>query len=127
VHANINGHIIDGRLDRLFRGTADGWQTIRYETKNTQNLEIDYPEVALYGLLVHRSYPEQPFVTVNIFFTEQKRCEQSRFSNRELQTLMADWANKISALQRGNYQKNRQHCPSCPYADTDRQCIVTES
>ena len=80
----------------------------------------------LYSLLLHRRYPEQPTVTVNIFFTEQGRCEQKHFSTGELQEATRQWQKKISELQQGIYKKNRNHCSFCPYADENEQCIVAE-
>ena len=127
VHADIEGHIIEGRLDRLFKDQTGHWQIINYETTDTQNSDSDYPEMELYSLLLHRRYPEQPTVTINIFFTEQDHYIQKRFSIAELQAATEKWQQKILALQRGNYNKNTDHCCSCPYADPNGQCIITES
>ena len=126
IHANINGHIIDGRFDRLFQDETGHWQGINYETGNTQRSETDYPEIELYSLLLHRHHPQQPIVTMNLFFTEQNRYIQKHFSIAELQEATEKWQKKISALQRGNYNKNTDHCCSCPYADPNGQCIITE-
>ena len=126
IHANINGHIIDGRLDRLFQDETGHWQGIHYETGNTQRSETDHPEMELYSLLLHRRYPEQPIVTMNIFFTQQDRHIQRHFSIAELQEVTEQWKQKISDLQQGNYNKNTDHCCSCPYADLNGQCIITE-
>ena len=127
VHADIEGHIIEGRFDRLFKDKTGPWQIINYETTDTQYSDSDYPEMELYSLLLHRRYPEQPTVTINIFFTEQDHYIQKHFSIAELQAATEHWQQKISALQRGNYNKNTDHCCSCPYADPSGQCIITES
>ena len=127
VHADIEGHIIVGRWDRLFKDQTGHWQIINYETTDTQHSDSDYPEMELYSLLAHRRYPEQPTVTINIFFTEQDRYIQKHFSIAELQAATKKWQQKISALQRGNYNKNTDHCCSCPYADPNGECIITES
>ncbi len=127
VHADIAGHIIEGRFDRLFKDKTGYWQIVNYETTDTQNSDADYPEMELYSLLAHRRYPEQPTVTINIFFTEQDHYIQKHFSVAELQEATEHWQKKISALQRGNYNKNTDHCCSCPYADPNGQCIITES
>ena len=127
VHADIEGHIINGRFDRLFKDKTGHWQIINYETTDTQNSDSDYPEMELYSLLLHRRYPEQPTVTINIFFTEQDHYIQKRFSIAELQAATEQWQQKISALQQGNYHKNTDHCCSCPYADPNGACIITES
>lgn len=126
IHANINGHIIDGRFDRLFQDETGHWHGINYETGNTQSSETDHPEIELYSLLLHRHHPQQPIVTMNLFFTEQNRYIQKHFSIAELQEATEQWQKKISALQRGNYNKNTDHCCSCPYADPNGQCIITE-
>jgi len=126
VHADIEGHIIEGRFDRLFKDKTGYWQIINYETTDTQNSDSNYPEMELYSLLAHRRYPEQPTVTINIFFTKQDHYIQKHFSIAELQEATEQWQKKISALQRGNYNKNTDHCCSCPYADPNGRCIITE-
>lgn len=126
IHADINGHIVDGRFDRLFKDETGNYQIINYKTDETQNLNTSDPEMELYGLLVHRRYPNQLTVTINIFFTEDGQWEQRHFSPAELQEVQEQWQKKISALQRGVYEKNLEHCCSCPYADPNGQCIITE-
>ena len=54
----------------------------------------------LYSLLAHRRYPEQPTVTINIFFTEQDHYIQKHFSITDLKEATEQWQKKISALQR---------------------------
>ena len=127
IHANIDGHIIDSRFDRLFQDETGHWQIINYETGDAQNSDVYHPEMELYGLLLHRRYPQQPTITINLFFTEQDQCIQKHFSITELQDVREQWKQKISDLQRGDYNKNLDHCCSCPYADPDGQCIITES
>ena len=126
VHADIDGHIIDGRFDRLFQDKAGYWQVVIYKTGDLQDSEAYHPEMELYSLLAHRRYPEQSTVTINIFFTEQDHYIQKNFSIAELQEATEQWQKKISALQRGNSNKNTDHCCSCLYADPNGQCIITE-
>ena len=126
IYADVDGHILDGRIDRLFRDETGHWQAIIYRTGDAQHPTVCSPEMELYSLLIHRCYPEQPTVKINIFFTEQGQCEKGHFSTTELAEAAGRWRKKISALQRGIYEKNLKHCSFCPYADTDDQCIVTE-
>ena len=127
IHANINGHIIDGRFDRLFKDETGHWQVINYKTADAQDSDVYDPEIELYSLLLHRRYPEQPTITINLFFTEQDQYIQKHFSIAELQETTERWEQKISELQRGNYNKNLDHCRSCLYADSEGECIITES
>ena len=126
IHAAINGHIVDGRCDRLFKDETGNYQIINYKTDETQNLDTSDPEMELYSLLVHRRYPNQSTVTINLFFTEHGQWERRHFSPAQLQEAQKQWQEKILALQRGVYEKNLEHCCSCPYADPDGQCIITE-
>lgn len=126
VHADIKGHIIDGRFDRLFKDETQHWQVINYKTDDAQDSDVYDPEMELYSLLLHRRYPEQPTITINLFFTQQDQYIQKHFSIAELQDVSEQWQERISALQQGNYNKNLDHCCSCPYADPDGQCIITE-
>ena len=63
-------------------------------------------------------------MTINIFFTNHSQWEQRHFSVVQLQEIQERWQEKISALQRGIYEKNLEHCCSCPYADPDGHCII---
>ena len=127
IHANINEHIIDARFDRLFRDETGDWQVINYKTDEIQNIDDCLPEMELYSLLLHRRYPSQPTLTINFFFTEHNRCERMHFNTSQLQEIQEQWKKRISELQQGNYEKNLDHCCSCPYADPDGQCIITEA
>ena len=127
IHADINGHIVDGRCDRLFKDETGNYQIINYKTDEAQNLDTSHPEMELYSLLVHRRYPNQSTVTINLFFTEHGGWEQMHFSSAQLQEAQEQWQEKILALQRGVYEKNLEHCCSCPYADPDGQCIIREA
>ena len=127
IHADLNGHIVDGRCDRLFKDEKGNYQIINYKTDEAQNLDTSHPEMELYSLLVHRRYPNQSTVTINLFFTEHGGWEQMHFSSAQLQEAQEQWQEKILALQRGVYEKNLEHCCSCPYADPDGQCIIREA
>ena len=127
IHADINGHIVDGRFDRLFKDETGNYQIINYRTDEAQNLNIPDPEMELYSLLWHRCYPNESTVTINLFFTEHGHWKQMHFSPAELQEAQERWQEKISALQRGVYEKNPEHCCSCPYSDSDGQCIIRET
>lgn len=126
IHADINGHIVDGRCDRLFKDETGNYQIINYKTDEPQNSDTPDPEMELYSLLVHRRYPNQSTVTINLFFTEHGQSKQMHFSPAQLQEAQEQWQEKILDLQRGVYEKNLEHCCSCPYADPDGQCIITE-
>ena len=127
IHANINEHIIEGKLDRLFGDETENWQVINYKAGEVQSIDTCRPEMELYSLLLHRRYPSQPILTINFFFGEHNRCERMHFNTSQLQEIQEQWKQKISALQQGNYEKNLDHCCSCPYADPDGQCIVREA
>ena len=127
IHADINEHIIDGRFDRLFKDEAGDWQVINYKTEDLQNLDTCRPEMELCSLLLHRRCPDQSTVTINFFFTQHGRCEQLCFDTAQLQEIQKQWEQKISALQQGDYEKNLDHCCSCPYAKPDGACIIAEA
>ena len=127
IHANINEHLIDARFDRLFRDETGDWQVINYKAGEVQSINTCRPEMELYSLLLHRRYPNQSNLTINFFFTEHNRCERMHFNTSQLREIQEQWKKRISALQQGNYEKNLDHCCSCPYADPDGQCIVTEA
>lgn len=126
IHAELGEqHLLVGRLDRLFKDAAGQWQLIDYKTGETSNVAVYHPQMELYAWLVHQRYPEQPEVTVNLFFTAENRCETLRFSLAELQEIAPRWQETIANLQRGTYEKNLSHCQFCPYADADKRCLVS--
>lgn len=127
IHANINEHIIDARFDRLLRDKTGDWQVINYKAGEGQSIDTCRPEMELYSLLLHQRYPSQSTLTINFFFAEHNRCERMHFNTSQLQEIQEQWKKRISALQQGNYEKNLDHCCSCPYADPDGQCIITEA
>ena len=126
IHAELGEqHLLVGRLDRLFKDAAGQWQLIDYKTGETSDVAVYHPQMELYAWLVHQRYPEQPEVTVNLFFTAENRCETLRFNRAELQEIAARWQETIANLQRGTYKKNLSHCQFCPYADADKRCLVS--
>ncbi len=127
IHADINGHIISGKIDRLFKDQTGQWQAINYKTFEAQDLEDYKPQSELYSLLFHKAYPDQPTVTIYFFFTGRNTYEKMCFSTTDLQKIMEQWQQRISSLQNANYEKNLNHCCSCPYADSQGQCVVTET
>ena len=126
IYADVDGHILDGTVDRLFKDETGHWQAIIYETEGVQDLAASSSVMELYSLLIHRGYPEHPTVTINIFSTEYGQHEHGHFSTAELEGATRQWREKIAALQQGVYEKNLNHCSFCPYADADDQCIVTD-
>ena len=126
IHADINGHIISGKLDRLFRDQTGQWQIINYKTFGMQDLKCWKPEMELYALLFHKVHPNEPIVTINFYATAQDAYEQMFFSTKDLQNVSEHLPVQITSLQQEIFAKNLEHCCSCPYADSQGQCIITE-
>ena len=126
IHADINGHIISGKLDRLFKDQAGRWQIINYKTSEMQDLKCWKPEMELYALLFHKVYPNESTVSINFYFTEQNEYEQVCFRSSDIQDVSEQWQEQITSLQHGIYTKNLNHCGCCPYADSQKKCIITE-
>ncbi len=126
IQANINGHIIEGRFDRIFKDKIGQYQLIIYDTTEANDSDLYRPQIGLYALLMLRRYPEQPIIIVNIFFNKQGQGTSMQFSTSELLEVQKLWGEKISKLQTEIYEKNFEHCCFCPYADPEGQCIVTE-
>ena len=124
LHADINGHIISSRFDRLFKDQTGQWQIINFKIFETQNLECCKPEMGLYALLFHKAYPNEQNVGIAFYFTEQNDSEQMCFNNDDFAEISKQLQNQITSLQQGIFTKNLEHCCSCPYADSHAQCIV---
>ena len=126
IHAALNGHIVSGRIDRLYKDQSGQWEVINYKTYETQDLEFCKPEMELYALLFHKVFPNEATVTINFYFTGQNTYEKMHFNTAELGEVAEKWHQKITNLQQENHNKNLAHCRCCPYADSQEQCVITE-
>lgn len=126
IHANINGHIISSRFDRLFKDQTGQWQIINFKIFETQNSVCCKLEMGLYALLFHKAYPNEPNVDITFYFLEQNKFEQMCFKNEDFREISEQLQKQITSLQQGIFSKNLEHCCSCPYTDSHGQCIVKE-
>ena len=130
IHVQIGKHILTGSLPRLFKDAAEQWQVIDYKTDPvtqntfTDNLKQHSALMKLYGILLHKKYPEQRTVTVNLFFTEVQQTASISFHLQEMADLLQDWQKRIADLQQEPFEKNLQHCRFCPYADEIQNCLI---
>ena len=140
IHAKIGSHIVNGIADRLFRDSKGLWQIINYETDRINQAGLgdpaDYykPQAELYALLIHRLYPEQQVIPVTIYFTNLATAYLVEVTREELQDIKEAWIERIEEIQValnsdaigvGRFEKNREHCPLCPYF-VDGECMVSD-
>jgi len=126
IHADINGHIISSRFDRLFKDQTGQWQIINFKIFETQNSVYCKPEMGLYALLFHKAYPNESNVDITFYFMEQNKFEQMCFNSTDFREISEQLQKQITSLQQGVFSKNLEHCCSCPYTDSHGQCIVKE-
>ena len=132
IHALLDNHVIHGVVDRLFKGSDGLWQIIDYETNQFDSSEIETwidfyrPKVELCVLLVHRLYPEQQVIPATIFFTSLAETHSMNLIADELEHLEQQWIERIEVIQTGTFEKNRGHCPHCPYF-VEEQCLLPDS
>ena len=132
IHALLDNHVIYGVVDRLFKGSDGLWQIIDYETNQFDSSEIETwidfyrPKVELCVLLVHRLYPEQQVIPATIFFTSLAEAHSMNLIADELEHLEQQWIERIEVIQTGTFEKNRGHCPHCPYF-VEEQCLLPDS
>ncbi len=124
IHADINGHIISSRFDRLSKDQTGQWQIINFKIFETQNSVCCKPEMGLYALLFHKAYPNDPNVDITFYFLEQNKSEQMCFNSEDFKAISEQLQKQITSLQQGIFTKNLEHCCSCPYTDSHGQCIV---
>ncbi len=140
IHAEIGSHIVNGIADRLFKDTRGLWQVISYETDKIDWAGIGDPadyyraHIELYTLLLHRLYPEQQVIPVTIYFTDLATPYSVELSRKELIDIERAWLERLKALEValnsaaigvGRFEKNREHCSSCPYF-VDGECMVSD-
>ncbi len=140
IHAEIDSHIVEGTADRLFKDSRGLWQIISYETDRIDWERIGDPadyyrsQIELYALLVHRLYPEQGVIPVTICSTDLATPYSVEITREKLADIERTWLERIEAMQvvlnadaigTGGFEKNRDHCPSCPYF-VDGECMVLD-
>ena len=124
IYADINGHIITGKIDKLFKDQAGQLQGINYITFDAKDIDYYKPEMELLGLLIHKSCPKQPKISINYFLTKLSECLSMSFGNSDFQEITEQYMQNITSLQQESYKKKLTHCSTCPYADSQGLCIV---
>ena len=131
IHALLDNHVIHGVVDRLYKGSDGLWRIIDYETNQFDSSEIETwsdfyrPKLELCALLVHRLYPEQQVIPATIFFTSLAEAHSMDLTADELKHLEHQWIERIKVIQTGTFEKNRGHCPHCPYY-VEEQCLLSD-
>ena len=140
IHAEIGSHIVEGTADRLFKDSQGLWQIINYERDRIDWEEIADPadyyrlQIELYALLIHRLYPEQQVIPVTIYSVDLAAPISMEIATEELVDIKRTWLEQIKAIQKtlsadaigvGRFEKNRNHCPLCPYF-IDGECMVAD-
>ena len=140
IHAEIGSHIIDGIANRLFKDSRGLWQVINYDTDEIDwegiSNSADYyrSQIELYALLVHRLYPAQQVIPVTVYFADPATPYSAEITREELVDIERTWLERIEAMRVvlnadatgvGRFEKNREHCPLCPYF-VDGECMVAD-
>ena len=140
IHAEIASHIVDGIANRFFKDSEGLWRVINYETDRIDWEEITDPadyyrsQIELYALLVHQLYPEQQVIPVTICSTDLATPYSAELLREELVDIEKAWLERIEAIQAalnsnaigvGRFEKNRDHCPLCPFF-IDGECMVAD-
>ena len=140
IYAEVGSHIVTGIADRFFKDSRGLWQIINYETDRIDWEGIgdsaDYyrSQIELYALLVHRLYPEQQVIPVTICSTDLATPYSVEITRDTLVEIERTWLERIEAMQivlntdaigAGRFEKNRDHCPLCPYF-VDGECMVAD-
>lgn len=126
IHAKTNGHIISGRMDRIFQDQSGNWHIAIFKTTDLHDTESCIPEMQLLAFLFFSSNPSENSVTITFLFTEKDELAQLHFNRTELDDITDFWHKQIRLLQKGENRKNLKHCYICPYADFQDQCIVND-
>ena len=140
IQAEIGSHIVEGIADRFFKDSTGFWQVINYERDGIDWEGIgdtaDYyrSEIELYALLLHWLYPEQRVMPVTIYSTDHATPHSAELSREQLMDIERAWLERIEEMQValnadaigvGRFEKNRDHCPLCPYF-VDGECMVAD-
>ena len=140
IHAEIGSHIIDGIVNRLFTDSRGLWQVINSDTDEIDWAGISNPadyyrsQIELYALLVHRLYPTQQVIPVTVYFADPATPYSAEITRAELVDIERMWLERIEAMRvvlnadatgAGRFEKNREHCPLCPYF-VDGECMVAD-
>lgn len=124
IYADINGHIISGIIDRLYKDQNGVWQGLKYISGGDKELDYYKPEFDFLVLLIHKYIPDQTNITVNYFHTGLNQCFSKSFRSNEIQDKVDRCKQVISSLQLETYKNNLTHNSSCQFADSKEQCII---
>ncbi len=127
ITAEIHGHILSGKIDRLFFDHTGQLHAINFVTSKEEQREYYKYEMELMGLLIHQAYPNTPKVNINYFFTNSGNCEKMCIDEKHCPEISNACVQNINSLQQGKYIKNINHCRFCIYSDSVNQCIVKEA
>lgn len=126
INVDIQGHIISGKIDRLFFDQIGQLHAINFVTSKEEQLDYYKHEMELIGLLIHQTHPNTPHVDINYFFTNSGNMKKMRIDKNHYTELSNVWIQNIETLQQGIDKKNIDHCSICPYADSQNNCIITQ-
>lgn len=126
IHAKTNGHIISGRMDRIFQDHSGNWHIANFKMAELHDTASCTPEMQLLAYLFFSSNPSEDRIIITFYFTENNGYEQKHFNRTELDDIMNFWHKQIKLLQKGENRKHLEHCYICPYADSEAQCIVND-
>ncbi len=124
IHANINGQIISGRIDRMFKDDTGHWNGVNFVTDKQFEARYYEPEKELIGLILHKSYPEQQSVLVHYFNTSLNEYHTVCYTETDFQEISDKWTTIITAMQQERFDKNLSHCNFCQFSDIQDNCIV---
>ncbi len=126
IHAKTNGHIISGRMNRIFQDHSGNWHIVNFKMAELHDTASCTPEMQLLAYLFFSSNPSEDRVIITFYFTENNGYQQKHFNRTELDDIMNFWHKQIRLLQKGENRKHLEHCYICPYADSEDQCIVND-
>ncbi len=124
IYADINGHVISGSIDRLYKDQTGLWQGLNYTSCVKGELDYYMPEMELLGLLMHKSYPTQHNITISYYLTKLNQCLSKSFRSTEFQDIIDRCINNITSLQMITYTNEFTHSSSCQYADSEEQYTI---
>ena len=140
IRAEVGSHIVEGTADRFFKDVEGLGRVINYDMDRIDWEGVGDPadyyrsQIELYALLVHRLYPEQRIIPVTICSTDLATPYSVEITREELADIERIWLEGIEAMQValnsdaigvGRFEKNREHCPLCPYF-VDGECMVAD-
>lgn len=116
---SLDGAIIEGRIDLLFRGEDEGWRILDYKSdaigrqEVASRAELYWPQLRIYALACER-LGKMPGELL-LCFLGPARVSRQAFDQGKLEEARSKILGTIASIRQSKFPHNPERCAFCPY------------